>query len=139
MAEYIDKAAAIDALGEEPLVWHDDDDYTLGQRSEWIRHKEAIEALPSVTPKQPEPMMLHVNCDLSKEEYEKLMNDIGKQSVVLLPQEKEQQWILTSEKLPEDDYWTVALVYDTESGFLYEPRVLRYEKEKDDWFGYETK
>ncbi len=52
MAEYIERQAAIDALGERPLVWSDDDDYTLGERNQYDIDRLAIETVPStdVTP-----------------------------------------------------------------------------------------
>ena len=38
---------AIDALGERPMVWTDDDQYTLGERNQYDRDRLAIETLPS--------------------------------------------------------------------------------------------
>ena len=49
--DYIDRQDAIDALGEEPLLWEAEDDYTLGQLTEWRRYKKALEALPSAQQK----------------------------------------------------------------------------------------
>lgn len=46
-SDLISRKAAIEALGEEPEVWHDSDDYELGQRSEWVRYRGALEDLPS--------------------------------------------------------------------------------------------
>lgn len=43
---------AIDALGEEPEVWEDDDEYGMGQRSEWCYFKKIIEKLPSAQPER---------------------------------------------------------------------------------------
>ena len=51
MADLIDRQAAIDALGERPTVWIDDDEYSLGQRNQYDCDKLAIETVPSVTPK----------------------------------------------------------------------------------------
>ena len=48
MNDYIDRQAAIDALGERPVVWDEwTDEYTLGQRKQYDYDKLAIEALPS--------------------------------------------------------------------------------------------
>ena len=47
----ISRKAAINALGERPTVWMDDDEYSLGQRNQYDCDKLAIEAVPSVTPK----------------------------------------------------------------------------------------
>jgi len=41
--------AAIDALGEEPLVWHDGED-EIAERNQWRRDVAAIKALPSAQP-----------------------------------------------------------------------------------------
>ena len=48
MDELISRQAAIDALGERPLVWTDDDEYTLGQRNQYDMDRLAIETVPSV-------------------------------------------------------------------------------------------
>lgn len=50
--DLIDRQAAIDALGERPTVWIDDDEYSLGQRNQYDCDKLAIETVPSA---QPEP------------------------------------------------------------------------------------
>lgn len=48
MNDYIDRQAAIEALGERPVVWDEwTDEYTLGQRKQYDYDKLAIEALPS--------------------------------------------------------------------------------------------
>lgn len=39
---------AIKALGEEPEVWMDDDDYTLGQRNQWRYDVTVLEAVSPV-------------------------------------------------------------------------------------------
>ena len=43
---------AIDALGERPMVWTDDDQYALGERSQYDRDRLAIEALPAALPER---------------------------------------------------------------------------------------
>ena len=52
MNDLISRQAAIDALGEEPEVWDDDDEYGMGQRSEWCYIKKTIEKLPSAQPER---------------------------------------------------------------------------------------
>lgn len=52
MSDLIDRQQAIDALGEEPEVWEDDDEYGMGQRSEWCYIKETIEKLPTAHSKR---------------------------------------------------------------------------------------
>ena len=47
MDDLIDRQAAIDALGERPIVWTDDDQYTLGERNQYDIDRLAIETLPS--------------------------------------------------------------------------------------------
>lgn len=49
MSDLISRAAAIDALGERPMVWTDDD-YVLGARNQYDMDRLAIEALPSAQP-----------------------------------------------------------------------------------------
>ena len=50
MSDLINREAAIDALGEEPLVWYDGED-ELAERNQWRRDVDAIKAVP---PAQPE-------------------------------------------------------------------------------------
>jgi len=52
MSDLISRQAAISALGEEPEVWMDDDDYTLGQRNQWRYDVTVLKALPSVQPER---------------------------------------------------------------------------------------
>lgn len=47
MKIYIDRQAAIDALGERPLVWTSDNDYALGERNQYDIDRIAIETVPS--------------------------------------------------------------------------------------------
>lgn len=46
MADFIDRRDALDALGEEPEVWCEDDEYAEGMRMQWRCDREAIEILP---------------------------------------------------------------------------------------------
>ena len=45
MDDYISRQAAIDALGEEPFVWNEDDESELAELFEWRRCRGIIEAL----------------------------------------------------------------------------------------------
>ena len=47
MSDLIDRQAAIDALGEKPLVWDDLSDFDLGLAAQWSYDVDAIKALPS--------------------------------------------------------------------------------------------
>jgi hypothetical protein len=46
MDDTISRAAALDALGEEPPVWYDGED-EIAERNQWRRDVAAIKALPS--------------------------------------------------------------------------------------------
>ena len=43
---YIDREAAVQALGPEPYVWHEDDPAQLQENLDWEYYKNAIEAVP---------------------------------------------------------------------------------------------
>lgn len=47
MADYIERQAAIDALGERPMVWTEDNEYDLGCASQYDSDRLAIETVPS--------------------------------------------------------------------------------------------
>lgn len=51
MDDLISRRAAIEALGEEPLVWHDDD-AEVAERNQWRRDVAAINALLPVQPER---------------------------------------------------------------------------------------
>ncbi len=48
MTEYIERQAAIDALGEEPEVWTTDNEWDMGAQEQWRFDYAAIEAIPPV-------------------------------------------------------------------------------------------
>ena len=52
MSDLISRQAAIDALGERPMVWTDDDQYTLGERNQYDRDRLTIKTLPAVQPER---------------------------------------------------------------------------------------
>ena len=47
MNDLIKREDAIEALGEEPYVWTDDDEFAQGERSQWITDVSALKAVPS--------------------------------------------------------------------------------------------
>lgn len=49
MDDLISRLMAINALGEEPEVWTDDDEYSKGMLAQWQYDKRAIESLSSVS------------------------------------------------------------------------------------------
>lgn len=61
---FISREAAIDALGERPLVWDEwADEYSLGQRNQYDADKSAIEALPSAPPERKKGKWIDGKCD----------------------------------------------------------------------------
>ena len=52
MNDLISRKAAIDALGERPIVWTDDDEYALGERNQYDIDRLAIETVPSAQSKR---------------------------------------------------------------------------------------
>lgn len=65
MSDLISRQAAIEALGERPIVWTDDDQYTLGERNQYDIDRLAIGTLPSarqwipISERQPEETNLY--------------------------------------------------------------------------------
>jgi len=58
MNDLIERQAALDALGEEPLVWHEDDAGEVAEHNQWRRDVAAIKALPSAQPEIAENLYL---------------------------------------------------------------------------------
>lgn len=52
MSDLIERQTALDALGERPIVWTDDDQYTLGERNQYDIDRLVIETLPSAQPER---------------------------------------------------------------------------------------
>lgn len=50
--DLISRQDAIEALGEMPEVWEEDDDEGRGEQNQWYMDKIAIEALPSAEPRK---------------------------------------------------------------------------------------
>ena len=50
MDDLISRQVALDALGERPVVWSDNDDYTLGKRNQYDMDRLAIETVPFAQP-----------------------------------------------------------------------------------------
>lgn len=50
MKDMIYRQDAIDALGEEPLVWDENDDYDVATRNQWRYDVECIKEVPSAEP-----------------------------------------------------------------------------------------
>ena len=50
MSDLISRKQAIEAMGEEPYVWSEDDEYLMGQRSMWVTAVTILRALPPVEP-----------------------------------------------------------------------------------------
>ena len=62
--DLISRQAAIDALGERPMVWTSDDDYSLGERNQYDIDRLAIETVPSAD------VVEVVRCSDCKHSYE---------------------------------------------------------------------
>ena len=65
------RQAAISALGEEPEVWMDDDDYTLGQRNQWQYDVTALKAVPSTQPERKKGRWINRSLNVLYPEWER--------------------------------------------------------------------
>ena len=52
MDDLISRQAAIEALGEEPLVWTGNDEYAQGLNNQWRHDVAAIKAVASTQPER---------------------------------------------------------------------------------------
>lgn len=46
MGEYIERDAAIQALGDEPEIWYEHDPVEIQEQNDWDYYKHCIEAVP---------------------------------------------------------------------------------------------
>lgn len=128
MNDLIGRQVALNALGERPTVWTDDDDYALGERNQYDMDRRAIETVPSTQPDVPDT---NVGDNLNVDELIKFLNPesnyvfydeahgfcINTQDVLdhlcAMPS-AQPGWIPVTEKLPEKDgeYYVTQLRYD---------------------------
>ena len=112
--DLIRRSDAIEALGEEPYVWTDDDEFAMGERSQWIDDVSAIEAVSSVDTSEAKEYILSELSDLL-EEYSEL-NENGlhdpkwcgvREAYGIVKNvpfvDSSQEWIPCSERLPDND------------------------------------
>lgn len=109
MSDPIERQAAIDALGERPVVWSDNDDYTLGERNQYDMDRLAIETVPSSQPDVPDT---NVGDMISRQGVLRLLNAVPSEEfatkamlisgVNALPS-AQPGWIPCSVMLPEND------------------------------------
>ena len=85
--DLISRQAAVEALGEEPEVWTDDDDYALGQRNQWQYDVTALKAVKSA---QPERKVFEEMSDIAPSaQPERLTDDDFETIRILLNADKE--------------------------------------------------
>ena len=72
MDDLISRRAAIDALGEEPEVWAENDDYALGLNNQW---RYDINALKVVSPAPLAPTWIPVTERLPEDGIDVLVTD----------------------------------------------------------------
>lgn len=106
MNDLISRKAAIDALGERPIVWSNDDEYALGERSQYDIDRLAIETVPSA---QPEP---NDNAKV-KAAYKH-----GKSKGVKKGLGLKQRWIPCSERLPNSQTEVIVSCRDDSADII---------------------
>lgn len=84
MDDLISRAEAIEALGEEPPVWCDEE-YEIAERDQWRADIEAIKSVPSAD----RPMVIKCKPFLSKEDFKAFAEQVSDQNVILIPHEAE--------------------------------------------------
>lgn len=97
--DLIRRSDAIEALGEEPYVWTDDDEFAQGERSQWIEDVSAIKAVPSADRPNATEIMNAYHEGVRKgiaEAYEAYGAD------------RPQGWIPCEERLPESGSYVLV-------------------------------
>lgn len=87
MDDLISRRAAIDALGEEPLVWNDDD-AEVAERNQWRRDVAAIKALLPVQPERKKGKWIRISDEPFADRFE--CSECGK-----LPPIENYEWRLS--------------------------------------------
>lgn len=88
VGDLISRQATLDALGERPMLWINNDEYTLGARNQYDMDRLAIETVPSAQPTDEDIQRMQ---DIEQAMLEKAYW-FGKQDA--------QEWIPCSERLP---------------------------------------
>lgn len=113
MNDLISRKAAIDALGERPTVWIDDDEYSLGQRNQYDCDKLAIETVPSAQSDLIAKIQDGINATNANDSYSCGMRNGMRWCMSLIDNKEplfencpfaqpEQRWIPVTERLPKD-------------------------------------
>ena len=97
---------AIEALGEEPYVWTDDDEFAQGERSQWLDDVSAIKAVPSADRPQGEVNAIEIY-EQAERRLERSEISIGEFESIIDPlrhlyYDRPQGWIPCSERMPEE-------------------------------------
>ena len=85
--DLISRQAAIDALGEQPPVWDDRNDYEIGRQNQWNEDVIALKALPSAQPQKVCITEAKITIDEIRDYISKAINA--------------ERWIPCSERLPK--------------------------------------
>ena len=141
----ISRAAALDALGERPVVWSDNDDYTLGERNQYDMDRLAIETVPSVSFENHDEIKSYSKDTISREaavkaleetkqsdpfnryEYQNIGIDWSIDAIKALP--SAQRWIPVTERLPE--YGTTVLTCNHDGEYEINHII---DEEDGEWF-----
>ena len=130
MEDLISRKSAIEALGEEPIVWDDNADYELGQRSQWEADKLAIESVPSA---QPDVTDINVGDTISRQSaidamrqyahYDDFDVSVVEEDIAIialkdLPSVQEHHWIPVNERLPDEGLVLVACGKDGDAYYV---------------------
>ena len=121
VGDVISRQAALNALGERPTVWTDDDDYALGERNQYDMDRLAIETVPSAQPDKWEDTVYRKAVQMllayfvPEERYAEAVDGLRR-----LPS-AQPGWIPTSERLPEryDNYLITTKDEDTDIGTFH--------------------
>ena len=130
--QLITKQAAIDALGDEPIVWGESelDDYDLGRKTMWDENKDALEALlPAQLTDEPTHEAIELYCHrrcltiITNEMLNQIKAEYNKSA------QPHQRWIPVTERLPEEHKDILVTVKDSD-----EPWIAAVNYAKGTWW-----
>ena len=99
MSDLISRQDAIDTLGEEPLVWDENNDYDVATRNQWIYDVECIKEVPSANLRTCEYWDSESNyCALCRPSAEPEPSDVARDIARIIENEIDMRVIAQSER-----------------------------------------
>ena len=139
MSDLIRREDALDAFEKKcTLNCTDRNGIYDGKIRTAIMYEGVMEILNNIPSAEPEEEVFEWCHDCKEYDQEKhcchRWTKVIRQTVEEMKAEPERRWIPVTEALPNNSDWVLGQIRETDSGYLWIPRVVEYREIKDDWY-----